>query len=263
MGRYIVCVFDDDKSVYEAGRAVQLLDDEGSIAVFEAAIISKDSGGEVQVEDAVEDMPFSTGTGMLLGGLIGLLGGPGGLLLGTTAGGLGGLLVDANAAGVNDDFLDAVMRKLEPGKFALIAEISEGWTLPLDTRIEELGGTLHRGWRVDVDDERLSRDVEVTRRELEQLEAEWSRAPGDDKKSIQKSMDMVRDQLKSLEKKADKRQVTLEKETTKRLKKLDEQIAKADADTKPRFEAIRAEIQDDHDRRAAKLKGANELAAQA
>jgi uncharacterized membrane protein len=243
MGRYIVCVFDGDRSVYDAARAVQQLDDEGSIAVYEAAIISKDAGGEVQVEDAGEDMPFGTGTGMLLGGLL-------------------GLLMDADVAGVDDDFLDTITRKLEPGNFALIAEISEGWTVPLDTRIEELGGTIHRGWRVDVDDERLSRDVEVTRRELGQLEAEWSRAPGDDKKSIQKKMDKVRDRLKSLEKKTDQRLTTLEKETEMRLKKLDEQIAKADADTKPRFEAARAEIQADHDRRAAKLKGANEQAAE-
>ena len=223
---------------------VQTLDDEGSIAVYEAAIISKDSGGEVQVEDAGEDMPFGTGTGMLLGGLL-------------------GLLMDADVAGVDDDFLDTITRKLEPGNFALIAEISEGWTVPLDTRIEELGGTIHRGWRVDVDDERLSRDVEVTRREFAQLEAEWSRAPGDDKKGIQKKMDKVRDRLKSLEKKTDQRLTTLEKETEMRLKKLDEQIAKADADTKPRFEAARAEIQADHDRRAMKLKSANELAARA
>ena len=262
MGRYIVCVFDGDRSVYDAARAVQQLDDEGSIAVYEAAIISKDAGGEVRIEDSAEDMPFGTGTGMLLGGLIGLLGGPGGFLLGTAAGGLGGLLMDAETAGVNDDFLDTVTRKLEPGKFALIAEISEGWTVPLDTRIEELGGTIHRGWRVDVDDERLSRDVEVTRREFVQLEDEWNRAPGDDKKGIQKKMDKVRDRLKSLEKKTDQRLTTLEKETEMRLKKLDEQIAKTDADTKPRFEAARAEIQADHDRRAAKLKGANEQAAE-
>ena len=134
MGRYIVCVFDGDRSVYDAARAVQQLDDEGSIAVYEAAIISKDAGGEVRIEDAAEDMPFGTGTGMLLGGLL-------------------GLLMDADVAGVDDDFLDTITRKLEPGNFALIAEISEGWTVPLDTRIEELGGTIHRGWRVDVDDE--------------------------------------------------------------------------------------------------------------
>ena len=42
-----------------------------------------------------------------------------------------------------------------------------------------------------------------------------------------------------------------------------EMIAKADADTKPRFEAARAEIQADHDRRAMKLKNANEQAARA
>ena len=113
MGRYIVCVFDGDRFVYDAARAVQQLDDECSIAVYEAAIISKDAGGEVQVEDAAEDMPFGTGTGMLLGGLL-------------------GLLMDADVAGVDDDFLDTITRKLEPGKFALIAEISEVWTVPLD-----------------------------------------------------------------------------------------------------------------------------------
>ena len=78
---------------------------------------------------------FSGASGdMLLGSLIGVIGGPVGMAVGAATGSMAGLMGDAVRTGVNDDFLVEVMETLTPGKYALVAEIAESWTMPLDTR---------------------------------------------------------------------------------------------------------------------------------
>jgi len=69
------------------------------------------------------------------------------VMAGAAAGSLGGMLVDLNIAGVNDEFLDDVGKELSPGKYAVVAEVEEGWTLPVDTKMEALGGVVYRSKR--------------------------------------------------------------------------------------------------------------------
>jgi hypothetical protein len=44
-----------------------------------------------------------------------------------------------------------VAKALAPGKYAVVAEVSKGWTVPLDTLMEALGATVFRSWRIDVE----------------------------------------------------------------------------------------------------------------
>ena len=181
MSKFVVAVFDDEKSAYNGSRALEQLDIEGSVAVYSAAVVSKDSEGTVQVEDAADEGPIGTATGMLMGSLIGAFGGPAGLAVGAAAGALGGWMADLYNVGVDGEFLNDVSRVLTPGKYALIAEVAEGWTAPLDTRMEELGGTVFRRWRIDVEDEQIERDIEATNQELNDLEEEWNQSVGEAK----------------------------------------------------------------------------------
>ena len=56
---------------------------------------------------------------------------------------------------------------------------------------------------------------------------------------------------------------TLKKEMAAKIKKLDEQIAKADADFKAKLEKSRADLKADYEQRSAKLKQAGKLAGEA
>ena len=76
------------------------------------------------------------------------------------------------------------METLTPGKFALVAEINESWTMPLDSRMEAVGGTVFRTWRIDVEDEQIERDVQASRREHQELKEEWTQAVGDAKEKL-------------------------------------------------------------------------------
>jgi hypothetical protein len=54
-----------------------------------------------------------------------------------------------NKSGVDVTFLDDVSRGLTNGKFAVLAEIKESWTTPVDTRVHKLGGIVFRRLRGD------------------------------------------------------------------------------------------------------------------
>jgi uncharacterized membrane protein len=61
-------------------------------------------------------------------GLIGLLGGPGGAVIGAVAGAAtGGVLAAKTDLGFEDDFLDELKTALHPGKSALLLLLEERW----------------------------------------------------------------------------------------------------------------------------------------
>jgi uncharacterized membrane protein len=96
--------------------------------------------------------PLGTLADTALGSLIGLLGGPAGLAIGATVGFTAGATVYLSNARISGDFIDDVTKVLLPNSIALVAEIEEDWTTPVDTRMEALGGTVFRRALSDVED---------------------------------------------------------------------------------------------------------------
>ena len=144
MDKMIVVVFDSELKAYDGSRALQELQNEGSINLYAKAVITRDASGKVEVKQEGDMGPVGTTVGLLTGSLIGLLGGPVGLAIGAGVGTYGGILYDLLHLGVSQDFLYEVEKSLQPGKAAVVAEIWEEWTLPVDTRMEALGGVVFR-----------------------------------------------------------------------------------------------------------------------
>ena len=263
MSKYIVCVFDDKKTSYEGARALRELDDEGSIAAYEGAIISKAENGAVRIEDARDEGPINTLGGMMIGSLIGVIGGPAGVAVGAAAGTWGGMMADMYNVGVSDEFLDEVAKALTPGKYAVVAEVEEGWTVPLDTRMEELGGIVFRRWRFDVEEEQIDRDIQATRREIEELEEEWDQASGEAKEKLKTKVLSARDKMQSLDDRTEAKAEELMKQNDAKVEKLNQQIAKASGDFKTKLEKARSEIKTSYEKRSEKLKQASKLAKEA
>ncbi len=263
MSKYIVVVFNDEKSAYKGALALQELDNDASIALYEGAIVAKDKDGKVRLLDAEEEGPIGFLTGMLLGGLIGVIGGPVGMAVGATTGSMAGLMGDAVRTGVNDDFLGEVMETLTPGTFALVAEITENWTMPLDSRMEALGGTVFRTWRIDVEDEQIERDIEANRRELQELKEEWNQAVGDAKEKLQAKIQATEAKLQTLDDRIEKKAEAMMKESDAKIEKLNQQIAKAEGDLKAKLEKARDDLKADLSQRSEKLKQAGHLVAEA
>src|SRR5271157_2453260 len=159
MERMLVVVFDDESKAYEGSRALTQLDLEGSISAHAAAVVKKNAEGTVSVVQTGDDMPLRTLGGTALGALIGLLGGPIGPGIGALAGAVTGGIMDFHRSGVNVDFRKEASDKLTPGKWAVVADISDEWLTPVDTTMEKLGGTVFRSSRENEENEQHVREV--------------------------------------------------------------------------------------------------------
>ena len=101
-------------------------------------MIAKDKSGKIEVKQAGDSGPVGAAVGLLTGSSIGISAVPSELAVGASVGGLTGLLFDVSRSGVDVTFLDDVSRNLTAGKFAVLAEIDETWTTPVDTRLQRV-----------------------------------------------------------------------------------------------------------------------------
>ena len=172
MNKILVAVFDTETAAYEGLSALKELNASGDITLNATAVIAKSADGALGLRQAAEQGPGSTALGLITGSLIGLLAGPLGLALGATAGGLTGLLLDLRRAGMSEEFVQEVSEKLAPGKSAVLADMDETWTVPVDTRLEPLGAVVVRYLRAEVEEDQLNREAAQLKAERAQLKAE-------------------------------------------------------------------------------------------
>jgi uncharacterized membrane protein len=78
----------------------------------------------------------------VVGALIGALGGPVGAVVGSAVAGT--VVGGAVGAGVSRDYLKEVSQAMTPGTTAVVADILEGDPIPVDARMNQLGGTVLR-----------------------------------------------------------------------------------------------------------------------
>ena len=185
MYKMLAVVFNDEKSADEGVRALTDLNTDGSIDVFAAAVLQKDAHGWVATKKVESGFPIQTLAGTAMGSLIGLLGGLAGLAVGSAAGVMAGLLGDMYTANIDEQFLTEVSTALTPGNWAVIAEVDEDRVTPVDTRMEALGGVVHRTVRSAFEHEQWSQAAADARTELDQLKAEEVDARADRKERLQ------------------------------------------------------------------------------
>ncbi len=102
-----------------------------------------------------------------------------------------GALYDVDNARVGGDFLDDVSKSLTPNKVALVAEVEEEWTTPVDTRMEALGGTVLRRALWEVEKTVDEQEIAAMKADLEQLKSEVSKANADRQAKLQKKIDQL------------------------------------------------------------------------
>jgi len=212
MDRMLVVVFDNESKAYEGKKALLQLDGEGSISAYGYAVVAKNPDGTTTVKQGDDSGPLGTFTGTTLGSLIGLLGGPAGVVLGAAAGLGAGAAVDLHNARISDDFIDDVTKVLLPNRFALIAEIEEDWTTPVDTRMEAIGGTVFRRALSDVEDTVDDEDVAAIKADLAQMKAEHAQARADRKAKLQEKIDQLNSKLQAHLQKAKEQRQAAERE---------------------------------------------------
>jgi uncharacterized membrane protein len=242
MERMLVVVFDNELKAYDGFKALTELDSEGSISIHAQAVIKKDDEGRVTVKQKGDDFPIRTVGGTAIGALIGLLGGPIGLGIGAVAGTFAGSILDMNRAGVNAEFLDDVYKKLTPGKWAIVSDISEEWITPVDTRMAALGGTVFRTTRHSVEHEQDAKSVAALKADIAQLKAEQAKSSAEQKTKIQSKIDNLNKKLHARLEQAKLGLEQQEKEAKAKVEALKKKTTKTRGEAKANIEARIADI---------------------
>jgi uncharacterized membrane protein len=145
---------ENDKNAYQALTDLKQLDSQRQIKIAGAAVITRDLDGHVDVKSEVGDDSYAgTATGGVIGLLVGILGGPLGVLLGGSYGLLVGSLFDIDDVETTESVLGDISKQVHPTRTALLAQVTEESPEVIDTAMGRLGGEVMRRPVADVEEE--------------------------------------------------------------------------------------------------------------
>jgi uncharacterized membrane protein len=146
--------FDPDSNAYTALTALKELDSQGQLNLEAAAVVLRGEDGQIEVKDRVGSYDFAGAAGGgLLGLLIGIIGGPLGVLIGGTYGLMLGSLVDLDEVEETDSVLSQISASARPGHTTLLAQVAEQSPEVVDAAMASLGGSVLRRSVDDVEAE--------------------------------------------------------------------------------------------------------------
>ena len=230
MDRMLVVVFDSEAKAYEGKKALMQLDAEGSIGVYAYAVLTKNADGTTTMKQGDDVGPIGTLVGTSLGSLIGVLGGPAGVVVGASAGMAGGSFFDLHNARIGGDYLDDVTKALTPRKSALVAQIDEDWTTPVDTRMESLGGTVYRRALSEVTDTVNQEELAAMKADLAQYKAEVAKERADRQARIQDKIKQLEARIQAHQQRSLERRKAIERQAEAKA-----QLLRSKAEAKPRM----------------------------
>lgn len=118
----VLAVFQQEAAALTAYKDLQKADRERKIDLENVVLIHKEESGKIELKEAAEKISGEAGLGALVGGALGLLAGPVGLItLGTLGAALGGITAKLDDVGFDDTRLKMLGEALEPGKSAVLA----------------------------------------------------------------------------------------------------------------------------------------------
>jgi uncharacterized membrane protein len=154
MDNVLAVTFEEDSKAYEALTTVKQLDAQDQINLAAAAVVVRTDDGRLETKDQVGDDGIEgTATGGLIGLIIGILGGPFGVLLGGATGLLVGSLFDLADDDDTESALEELSRSAQVGRTTLLAQVNEQSPEVVDTAMARLGGTVLRRSMDDVEAE--------------------------------------------------------------------------------------------------------------
>ena len=263
MNKMLVAVFDTEPAAFEGLSALRDLHRDGDITLYASAVIVKDKTGKMSVKQEADSGPVGTAVGLLTGALIGILGGPAGVAVGASLGGLTGLIFDLDQSGIGATFLDDVSKNLTAGKAAVLAEVEESWTAPVDTRLHKLGAIVFRRLRSEVIEDQLVRESAAFEADLKALDEDLKRGVAENRAAIQEDIEQVKKQIKATQDQAKARLDQAKAEMDARIKSLQEQAKGASERAKARIEKRVGEVKADFEVRSKKLNQAWTLTKEA
>ncbi len=196
-GRSVIAVsFDEDRNAYNALTLLKELDSQRRVGVQEAVVVIRGEDGHLVQKDRIEStfLPATAGGG-LIGLLLGIIGGPFGVLIGGATGLMVGSLFDLADMDETDSALGALSSSVKVGRTELLAVVLEQGHEVVDAAMSGVGGTVLRRSVVDVEAE-IAAAEEVERKAKREARKELLRARHDhDKATINAKIGELRAKL--------------------------------------------------------------------
>ena len=140
MNQFVVFSFPDQVKTDEAIRALRALHSEGNVKFYAPAVVTRDSHGELSVQEVTKEGLGGTAVGALIGGLAGLPLGPLAATIGAAGGALIGNSADLLHQGDEAEFAEKISRELAPGKSVVVAEVDDDGVIAFEALMESIGG---------------------------------------------------------------------------------------------------------------------------
>jgi uncharacterized membrane protein len=151
----IVTTFSDESDAYEALARLKDLAAQGQIDLHDGVVVERTLDGTLHIRDESgnEDDGLATLSGGTIGLLIGVLGGPIGILFGGGIGLLAGALVDLERDDETDSVLEHISRAVGTGQTAVLADVGESGPAVVDGVMGAFHAHVWRFARKDVEAE--------------------------------------------------------------------------------------------------------------
>jgi uncharacterized membrane protein len=134
----LVAAFTDEEAGEEALKALKKARSQRQVYFEDAAVIRQDADGEVHYHETGDvTTGKGVGVGAIVGGVIGILGGPAGIALGAGAGALLGGLASKGDAGFDDKSMEQLGVALRPGTSAVMLVTSDAFLRAVQEQTEE------------------------------------------------------------------------------------------------------------------------------
>ena len=243
MERMLVVVFENESKAYEGTKVLRQLDLDGSITVYAHAVVVKKPDGAVIARERDDQGPYGLLVGTALGALLGALGGSAGLAIGATAGLLAGGAADFHNARVGEDFIDDVAKALSPNGAAVVAEIGENATGPVDAQMEAIGGTVFRRALSEVKHTVHEEHLAAIKADLAQMKAEHAQVRVQRKARLQEKINQLESRLQAQLQKDKERREAAEREAAAKVELLQKKAAAAKANAAAKDKEAEIHIQ--------------------
>jgi uncharacterized membrane protein len=186
MTNILVANFNNDTTAIDALHKLYDLDRQDDIEVLDHVLLKRNTDGTFEyLKDEREPDGWATIGGMLLGGFIGLVGGPIGFVAGSFAGLSLGAVTDAFRYSFDYDFMENFKQGLPVGTTMLIAEVTEPSSVFVNDAFAPYGAKIWRSNIYTEQDKYFQAQIDVMNAEIDDAERDLEASAAADKAAIQ------------------------------------------------------------------------------